>query len=456
MNENAPKKPLFSKKIRVIALILAVLLVGEIILSNTVAVNFSSQKYADSEYEQPAEYIEQNDEYLTAGTLSRMRAVVSLLGEPKTYDQFSLFASVAIADEEYAKATDYLLQAVELYPGDDKGLAAVYIKIGCLRALDEKWKDAASLFEKAIALDETNPSAHLMQCETYLKLGDHEKALSALETYASLTEPSAEEFDALIQLQIEQGKLNDALAACDRAEKNGPPEGTNITLYRAQLLYLQGDTEKALAEAERCRQEGADPVRACALIALCSEETGDYQKAVSACQELIDEGTADLAIYQQAAQDAYLLSDYPAVIRFSEEALQKFGDSADTLVFKKWLGIAYFQTNEPEKAEKNLTAMIESGDPMPELNYLRGICEMGSEKYEEAIADFTASLSSEELMDDALYNRALCYIRLDDTDSAALDFQEVIDRNKAPETIGLICDLLGITPEQLEQSRSEG
>ena len=454
MNENVSKKPIFSKRMRLIALILAVLLIGEIILSNTVAVSFSSQKYADSEYEQPAEYIEQNDEYLTADALSRMRAVVSLLGEPKTYDQFSLFASVAIADEEYAKAADYLLRAVELYPGDDKGLAAVYIKIGCLRALDEKWKDAASLFGKAITLDNTNPSAYLMLCETYLKLGDHEKALSSLETYASLTEPSAEEFDALIQLQIELGKLEDALASCDRAEKNGLPEASNITLYRAQILYLKGDTKNALAEAERCRSEGADPVRACALIALCSEETGDYQKAVSACQELIDSGAADLAVYQQAAQDAYLLSDYPAVIRLSEEALEKFGESTDTLVFKKWLGIAYFQTNEPEKAEKNLTAMIESGDPMPELNYLRGICEMGSEKYEEAISDFTASLASEELVDDALYNRALCYIKLDNTDAAALDFQEVIDRNKAPETIGLICDLLGITPEQIEQSRS--
>ena len=221
MNEAAPQKPFFSKKIRVIALVLALLLFGEIVFSSSVAVSFSSKKYADTELETPAEYIERNDDYLTAGTLSRMRAAVRLLGEPKDYDQFSLFASVAIADEEYDKAAEYLLRAAELYPGDEKGLAAVHVKIGCLRALNKEWSAAAAQFEKAIELDDSSSDARLMLCETYLNMRDYEKALAALEEYSVTEELSGQELDALVQLQIDQQKYDDALASCELGEADG-------------------------------------------------------------------------------------------------------------------------------------------------------------------------------------------------------------------------------------------
>ena len=451
MNENAPKKSFFPKKIRILALILAILLAGEIIFSNSVAVSFSSKNYVNSDYEQAAEYIEQNDSYLTADKLRRMRAVASLIGEPKTFDQFSLFASVAIANEEYEKAADYLLKAVDVYTGDSRGLSSVYVKIGCLKALDESWSSAASFFEKAIELDASNSDAWLMLCETNLNLNNYEEALSALETYSSLTELSSEEFDALIQLQINLEKYDDALAACDEAEKNGA-SAADIALYRAQVYYMKDEPEKALEQAEKCISSGGDSVKAQSMIALCCEQSGDYEKAYATCLALIDGGDADLAIYQQAAQDAYLIPDYEAVIRLSEEALQKFGENDETLVFKKWLGISYFEMNDLPKAEINLTAMIESGDPLPELNYLRGICEMGTDKYEEAVSDFTAALASEDLIDEALYNRALCNIKLENTDAAAVDFQEVIDRDQDKEIIAMIYDLLGISPEQLESS----
>ncbi len=449
MNENTPKKTRIPKAVRVLALILALLFAAEIIFSNATAISFSSKKYADSDYEQAAEVLERNDSYLTAGRLSRMRSVISMIGEPKTYEQFSLFASVAIADEEYAKAADYLSKAVPLYSGDDKGLAADYVKIGCLKALCKSWDTASTWFEKAIELDGENHDAWLMLCQARLNQGRYEDALSALETYSSFRGLSPLEYEALIQLQTALGKYDEALASCDIAEANGSA-AADIALYRAQLYYTKGEIDTALAQAEASRKAGGDPAGVNAIIALCHESREDFAKASAAWQELINSGKADVSIYQQAAQDAYLASDLDTVIRVSEDALKKFGENEDTLVFKKWLGVSYFEKNDLAKAEVNLTAMLESGESMPELNYLRGICEMGSEKYEAAVADFTASLLSEELIDEALYNRGLCRIKLGNTDEAAADFQEVIDRNKKPEVIDLICDLLQISRDQLE------
>lgn len=444
-NKNSAKKSFFPKKVRIIALILAVLIIGELIFSQSVAVSFSSKKYADSPYEQAAEYIEENDSYLTANRLARMRAAVSTLGEPKTYDDFSQLASAAIADEDYAKAADYLLKAVDVC-SDAGELPSVYLKIGCLMALDGKWDSAISYFDQSIALDDQNPDAHLMLTEAYLNAGEYEKALTALETYSSFKTLSQKEFDALIQLKINLGKYEDALASCDEAEKDGILEDADIALYRAQVFYMQEDWPKSLEQSQKCLRLGGDSLKAYSLIALCSEQAGDYETALNACLEIIDKDQADLAVYQQAAQDAYLLSDHDTVLRIGENALNKFGENDDTLIFKKWLGLSYFETNDLKNAETNLSAVIDSGETEPELYYLRGICEMGSEKYEEAVRDFTQSLSSAELTDEALYNRGLCYIRLGDTDAAAVDFQTVIDRDSDEELIAAICELLGINP----------
>lgn len=454
MNENdkAAKKSIFPKSIRIIALILAVLLLGEVVLSSSVAVSFSSRKYDDSQYEQAAKYIERNDSYLTAGKLSRMRAAVSMLGEAKTYEQLSLFASVAIADEDYAGAADYLIKAVAVCK-DERELPYAYLKIGCLMALSGSWSDAATYFNRSLALDEANPDAWLMLTEAYLNGGDYEKAYKTLETYSSFEALSPEEFDALIQLKINLEKYEDALADCDKAERDGSLAAADIALYRGQINYGMGDYAAALEQARKCRDAGGDLLKAGSLIALCCEEIGDYQTALDTCLDLIGRGLADLTLYQLAAQDAYLLSDHETVIRVSEEALKKYGESGDALVFQKWLGLSYFESNDLVKAEQSLTVVIDSGESMPELNYLRGICEMGSERYAEAVSDFSLVLSDPELADEALYNRGLCYIQLGDNEAAAVDFQAVIDRNSDEEVIALICDLLDISQEQLEASR---
>lgn len=452
MNEKTSEKIFFSKKTRVVALILSVLLIGEIIFSSSVAVSFSSKKFADSEFEQAAAYIEQNDNYLSAGTLSRMRSAVSLLKEPKTYEQLSLFASVAIADEEYGKAAGYLLRAAEQFPGEENELAPDYVKIGCLYALDRNWNEAAAHFKKAIALDASDPSSRLMLCETYLNLDDYENALSALKEYAALADLSAKELDALIRLQIELEKYDEAFASCANAEEDGSLAPADAALYRAEIYYRKGDYQNALEQAELSRNEGGDLAGAASIAAAASEETGDYKKALETCLLLIESGEADLPVYQQAAQDAYLISDFENVLRVSEEALEKFPGSDEAPSFRKWLGLAYFESNKLDKAEENFSAVLEGGEAMPELNYLRAVCEMAGENYEAAADDFTAALALEELTDEALYNRALCYLQLGNTDAASVDFQEIINRGRDAEIVAQICELLQITPDQLEQT----
>lgn len=152
--------------------------------------------------------------------------------------------------------------------------------------------------------------------------------------------------------------------------------------------------------------------------------------------------------YKQATK--YLeQEDYENTISISEEALKKYGDNEDTLNFKKLLAVSYFQTGNFAEAKKNVNAVIDSGSLEPELNFLRGVCEMSEEQFEMAIEDFTLALSVEELKDEALYNRGLCNFKLGKNEEAATDFQEIIDRDSDKETVDLVYELLGIDPEQI-------
>jgi len=155
INETPEKKPVskWPLWVRLLSLFLVFIMVAEMVLMGASRVKFSSSNYEDSDYEKAAEYLEENDEYLTASNLKRMRDLIKLVGKPKTYEEYSLFASVAIADEDYTKAEGYLRGAVERYEGEPKAHADLIVKLGCICAMNDEWTTASGHFGEALRLD---------------------------------------------------------------------------------------------------------------------------------------------------------------------------------------------------------------------------------------------------------------------------------------------------------------
>lgn len=174
-------------------------------------------------------------------------------------------------------------------------------------------------------------------------------------------------------------------------------------------------------------------------ISIPSEKTSE--EASSADSEA-DKYINDFNNAIQSVQDAYLREDYDSVISLGQAALKKYGETSDTLIFKRWLGLSYFEKNDLTTAEKYFNEILESSESLPEFNYLRGVCQMSNAQYEDAILDFSAALASDELMDESLYNRGLCYISVGNTDAAAADFQNILDRNQDQEMVNLVNELL--------------
>lgn len=455
---NTERKPM-PGWIRIVAIFLAILFVGELFLFNSAGIKFSSKDYEGTELEEAADYLQDNDPYLNASRLQRMRNVAATLGTPKTYDEYSLFASVAIADQDYTRAAGYLNTCAEMFTGDDKELADIYVKIGCLWALDKQWKAAGDSFSHAISLNSENSKAYLMLCEARLNTQEYERALDALETYGTMESYRPEEFDALIQLQVNLGRFEDALSSCDQALEAPDTDKPTFLNYKAQTAYLMGNFAEAKRLAQESLDAGGGKTQGLSLISLCCSQEGDYSGAFLAASKILEEENAAPSDFEQAVQYAYLVSDYPSIEEFSSTALEKFGDTPETVVFRKWLGIAQVEKDDYTQALKNLTEYFqkEGKDAIsPELYYLRGLCALANEDYALAEKDFSSGMKSDELKDECLYNRGLCRMKLEKTELAAQDFQEIIDRNADNEILKMTCELLEIDEETLQIARNEG
>ena len=454
---SAKPKSSWPLPVRIIAALLAVLLVGELVLSNMANVKFNASKYANTEYSDAAEYLEENDEYLSATKLARMRAVVRTLQTPQNYEQYSLFASVAIADGEYAQAVEYINKCIELYEGgDDRELSELYIKCGCLWALQSDWDMAAEELEKGLELDPSNADGQLMIAEVYLRTEKYDKALEYMELYEKENSLDASQYIAIATMQFSLGRYSEAVNSCSLALEQESCDKASALYLRAQCYYMLEDYDKAQSDCEGCCEEGGDELEAKLLGAMCCENRGDTRGALDFYLDMIDAGLQDQSLYERAVSCAYTLDDYESMASVSASALEKLElEESSVLDFKKWLGIAQLELENYADAEKNLSAYLAADDSLKELFYLRGLCRLSIEDYKGAEEDFTEAMSQEDIQDESQYNRAICRLQLEDSKGAAADFEEILNRGKDPEVIAMVYDLLGLTEEDAASTKEE-
>ena len=445
----AKPKSTWPLPVRIIAALLAILLVGEIVLSNMANVKFSASQYENTEYSEAADYLEENDEYLSSTKLDRMRAVVRTLLAPRDYEEYSIFASVAIADGEYAKAIVYLNKCTELYEGgDDRELSELYIKCGCLYALQSDWSMAAAKLKKGLELDPSNTDGQLMIAEAYLRTEKYDKALEYMELYGKDNPLNASQYIAVATMQFSLGRYAEAVNSCDLAMEQEDCDRASVLYLRAQCYYMMEEYDKAQADSESCYNEGGDELQTRLLGAMCCENRGDIRGSLDLYLSMIEAGLQDQSLYERAVSCAYTLDDYEAMASVSAAALENLElEEASVLDFKKWLGIAQLELENYADAEKNLSAYLAADDSVKELFYLRGICRLSIEDYAGAEADFTESMTQEDIQDESQYNRAVSRLQLDDSEGAAADFEEILTRDKDPEVVAMVYDLLGLTAE---------
>jgi adenylate cyclase len=158
--------------------------------------------------------------------------------------------------EANAQARQMFEKAIEL----DPTYAEVYPSLG-FTYWQEWWsqwnpnpqtlEQAFALAQKAIALDDSSPTAHLLLASVYLQKKQHEQALTEAERTAALAPNSVLSYTVLGQLLNFMGRLEEAVKVVEKAVRLDPRSPVFYLWTLGQTYRLMGRYEEAIAAQKR-------------------------------------------------------------------------------------------------------------------------------------------------------------------------------------------------------------
>lgn len=429
--------------VRALALFLAVILVANIVLSAFTRVRFSSEDYTGTSQQSAAEYLESTDSYINSDFLRRNYQLLRQLGENATYSDFYSAASYAISGNNYVQAVEYLEKCTELFSGTDFDKAELYLKLGSVYCMVNRWNDARSAFNEARRANPDEPSVWLLSAEANLQLGSYASALKCMEHYETMETPTPDQYLVVAAMQMETGRYEDAIATATATLEMDGCNRLELLRVRTQANLLLGNMQAANEDAAIIAEEGEDIPELKAIRALYSETMGDYADALRLYREIIDAGNKDATVFEEAIQCAYIAEDYEAMVDISRSGLnlETEGDAVNA-TFLRWLGIALLLTDAYEESLEPFNEYLALNPEDAETAYFCGLGYMGAEDYDGAIKLFTDCIEAGVMKEESLYNRALCHMMNGWFSQAAKDLNQLIGITESEEMKAAAKELL--------------
>ena len=145
--------------------------------------------------------------------------------------------------ETFAKSIDAYKKAIELFPDHASArhnLALQYQRLG-------RFDESNSMYEELRRRGMTSTSLYTNLAENYQALGQFDRADAVLQDYLSRNPDNAGGYLAVGSLRVASGKLDDGLAAFDKAEALAPGDRSPINERRAVFVLRErwADAEAA-------------------------------------------------------------------------------------------------------------------------------------------------------------------------------------------------------------------
>jgi tetratricopeptide (TPR) repeat protein len=355
-------------------------------------------------------------------------------------------------------------------------------------------EEAIDYYQKLVALDRDDPTAHVLLAEAYLDLGTFDKAIAEYETAISLDPTHADAYCGLGGVYFLQDDLENAKTYCQRALDYEPAHVcARVGLSRIYLHDKEHD--KAISELQDALK--ADPQSASLHmnLGMLYEKQGEMIEATKHYQEAVRINPY-FAYYRYILGGAYwrlgtqnglamargefrkAVSLNPcmaplihndlgrAYIRFREkdlaikeynmaiECMRQCGQASDISGVYNNRGLAFQKFGDYDKAIEDFTKAIELD---PRNNYAfsnRGNAYYELRYYELAISDQNKALEIDPKYPKHYYNRAIAYRELEKYHQAVADFDQAIELDpeyyKALYERGLTYEKLGDNEKAIE------
>ena len=446
--------------LRILAAMMALLLIGTMILGWAVQIRFAQLEYLGTVLEHAAAVTEANTGYLSESTLQRAwNILLHAVGKPRSFEDYEMYASLSIARKEYGDAIGYMRGCIEHSPepeGEDVGI--LYLRLGSLQALEEDPQSAIDSFTRAIEIIPDLADAYLLRAQMHSQLGQTDKAVEDIRAYDSL-----ETADPAIRVSIgalyESAGEYDKAISCYTAGINRPELFTvDLLLSRARCYLLTGELEAAGEDLNRFFAEGGEDPSGDANVmqGICRMDSGDYLRAVNSFHSAIDKNHENtLALYAQCVLCAYVIGDYETVVSDGEKAIALMsaegtqpsaemvdGEEMTLGELYRWTGLAYMALADYSKAGQSFASALEHGDESEGLYYYIGLCHAAEDDMEKAIDAFTDSISKSEMVSLCCYNRGVCYLQSGKLEEGLTDLLTVLQLNDDAEAVSAADALL--------------
>ncbi len=459
--EDEKKRPKNKLWRRILAVILIIALVASPIVMLKTQIRFSRLNYVEETASYAAQITEDRTEYLSENRLNRAwKYLQTLVKKPETYHDYELYASIAIAREDFEAAAEYLEGCLQTADGEAAADPAVLnLRLASLFILEEKPDLAAGYLDKAIELDPGLTSAYFLRGQLRAESGDTEGAAADLKSYVLQPDADPAIAASLAPLFEEAGDIPTAMA-CYTAGI-GASETPDAALYkgRAKCFIRQEDLASARQDLERYfALTDADPSgEASAMLAMCLMDSGEYEDAAAYFGKAVENGYADTKLlYGQSMMCNYAAEKYEEAIADGKKVIAAGEeDESDVNEAQFWTGMSYMALGEYRNAETYLLKAEEGSPDREDIHYYLGVCAMVNGKQEAAAKEFTTSVEKDESRDASLYNRAICYVQLGRYDEALEDLEKAADSTVDPEVAADAADLLKELKKAIEEAEQQ-
>lgn len=447
--QQVKKKPPGKLWKRILAGCMAFALIASMAMGWAVQIRFMQMEYLGTVLEHAAAITQENTEYLSESSLKRAWNILRYaVGKPKTFDDYEMYASLAIARKEYGEAIQYMQGCIDLYDQESQnGLGVLYLRLGSLYALAEDSQSAITSFDKALELVPGMADAYLLRAQMYAALDDMNQAVADIRRYDELAGDDPTIRASIGTLYESAGEYENAVACYTAGIEQATSVDPELLASRARCNLLLGKTDAAKKDLDRFFAEGGtDPTgERNAMLGTCCMEAEEYERAIRSFHNALTAGyTQKVLLYSQCVLCAYILADYDTVITDGEKALTALDEtekSQSTTLdgnteglmsaseLHQWIGLAKMAKEDFSGAREQFLAIEEMGVATEGVLYYMGLCSASLGDNEEAVACYSQSIERDELTSLCYYNRGVSYLQMEKLEEGLTDLITVMQRN---------------------------